>query len=191
MKTKIALAALLCAAFSSQSVDRMQLNSTIMINYGTVLEVGRTKIKSNAPSGAIMGGVIGAATSGKHHRGKHALEGVLAGGLLSAVLEGKREAFAYTISLANGAEVKVITEQSDIRVGDCVSFEQGRTTNVRRVSSVHCQAAPTHEVHQDPYVTSSASFDAAQCHSAKEQVLAAKTEAEVDLAVKKVSVFCD
>jgi hypothetical protein len=44
---------------------------------------------------------------------------------------------------------------------------------------------------QDSYVQSSAHFDAAQCNAAKQQVLAAKTEEEVDVAMKKTSIFCD
>ncbi|MFC4701309.1 hypothetical protein ACFO4O_14155 [Glaciecola siphonariae] len=190
MKTKAILLSALCLAFSAQAVDRNQLNSTISINYGEVIGVERGKIDSSAPGGAVMGGIVGAATSGKHHRGKHALEGALAGGILSAILDGSRDAYTYQISLVNGSEVKVTTEQSGIRVGDCVSFEQGRTTNVRRVPAVHCQHN-NHPVMQDAYVQSSASFDAAQCHNAKELVLQAKTEEAMDLAIKKVSVFCD
>jgi outer membrane lipoprotein SlyB len=190
MKFNVLALVLLCTACSSSAVDRNQLNSTITINYGEVIGVGKTKVDSSAPGGAMMGGVIGAATSGKHHRGKHALEGALAGGILSAILDGNRDAYSYEIELKNGSEVKVLTEQSGIRVGDCVSFEQGRTTNVRRVPDVHCDFH-NHPAMQDSYVQSSAHFDAAQCNAAKQQVLAAKTEEEVDVAMKKTSIFCD
>jgi outer membrane lipoprotein SlyB len=190
MKLQILALSLLCTACASNAIDRNQLNSTITINYGTVIDIGQTKVDSSAPGGAVMGGIVGAATSGKHHRGKHALEGALAGGILSAMLDGSRKAYSYEIELKNGSEVKVVTEQSGIRVGDCVSFEQGRTTNVRRVPSVHCEFHD-HPAMQGSYVKSSASFDAAQCDAAKQQVLAAKTEEDVDLAIKKTSVFCD
>lgn len=186
----IGLLTLLVACSGVQAIDRNQLNSSISINYGIVNVVERVSVKSEAPKGAVMGGILGAATSSKHKRGKHALEGALIGGLLSAIVEGKHKAYSYQIGLTNGQEVKVITEQGDIRQGDCVSFEQGRTSNVRRVSNVYCEHHQ-HEVMQDSYVVSSSHFDAAQCHAAKQQALEAQTEQLLDVAVKKVKIFCD
>jgi hypothetical protein len=52
-------------------------------------------------------------------------------------------AYTYTIGLVGGGTTKTITETGDIRVGDCVSLEQGATANVRRVSSAFCEPAPT------------------------------------------------
>ena len=172
------------------AVSRSSLNSSIDITYGIVEKVERTKIDSSAGKGAVMGGVIGAATSGHHHRTQHALTGALAAGILTAILEGKRDAYVYLIETVDGSEKKVITEQGDIREGDCVSVEEGSTTNVRRVPKVQCEHH-NHDVMSEPIVEAKAHEDAAECHAAKKMALKADTEDEVDIALKKVQVFCD
>jgi outer membrane lipoprotein SlyB len=76
----------LIVLFTSQSalaVNRSALNSSIDISYGNVERVEHTKIDSSAGKGAVMGGVIGAASSGHHYRTQHALTGALAGGHFS------------------------------------------------------------------------------------------------------------
>ena len=181
---------ILCMSQPAFAVSRSSLNSSIDINYGIVERVERTKIDSSAGKGAVMGGVIGAATSGHHHRAQHALTGALAAGILTAIIEGKRDAYVYLIETTDGGEKKIITEQGGIREGDCVSVEEGRTTNVRRVPGVHCEHHG-HDVMQEPIVEAKAHEGAAECHAAKQMALKADTEAEVDIALKKVQVFCD
>lgn len=170
-------------------VERSDMNYSIQINYGTVESVMPVKIDSNTGGGVVLGGLLGAATSGKHDQGKHAAEGALVGGLLTALTEGNRKAFSYQIAMNSGSALKIITEQGDIRQGDCVSVEQGKTSNVRRVSSTFC-TDPNHVALSHPMVTSDAQSAAAQCHAAKEVALQAKTEEDLDIAVKKVQIFC-
>jgi len=175
------------AAFA---VNSSAMHSSIDISYGVVKSIGQEKVNSKAAQGALMGGVVGAAAGGSHNRGKHALAGALAGGIISAILQGKREAYAYDILTTDGREKMVLTEQDDIRVGDCVSIEEGKTTNIRRVPPVHCEHRQ-HLVMSEPMVQSKAHGDAAECHAAKSIALKASTEEEMDLALKKVQVFCD
>jgi outer membrane lipoprotein SlyB len=47
----------------AQKVSRSQLNSSFDIRYGTVEVVERVKVKSSAPQGAVMGVLIGGATT--------------------------------------------------------------------------------------------------------------------------------
>ncbi|BFM20001.1 hypothetical protein [Gilvimarinus japonicus] len=185
----VAVACLLLSSCAN-GVSQSDLNYSININYGTVDAIDNVKIDSDAGSGAAMGGIVGAATSGHHNRGEHALEGAVAGGILAALLQGNRDAYSYQISLARGGTLKVITEQGDIRVGDCVSVEQGRTTNVRRVASVYCDSHGNAAL-QHPHVVSSAQEDAAECHTAKQIALKAETEEDIDLAIKRVRALCD
>ncbi len=175
---------------SAQKVSRSQLNSSFDIRYGTVELVERTKIKSNAPKGAVIGGLLGGVTSGHSHRGKHAVEGAVAGALLTAIIEGNRKAYQYTVDFDDGSVTKVIPETGDIREADCVAVELGQTANIRRVSAVHCEHKE-HEVMADPIVYASAQQDAAECHAAKEMALRASTEEAIDIAVKKVRIFCE
>ncbi|WP_041523706.1 hypothetical protein [Gilvimarinus agarilyticus] len=174
----------------ANGVNQSDMNYSININYGIVEAVNPVKVDSNAGGGAAMGGIIGAATSNHHKRGEHALVGAVAGGLLAAVMQGNREAYAYQINLASGGTLKVMTEQGDIRVGDCVSIEQGHTTNVRRVASVYCDSHGDDAL-QHPHVVSSAHEDAAECHTAKQIALKAETEEEIDIAIKRVRALCD
>ena len=174
----------------AQQVSRDQLGSSFEISYGTVSAVEKVKVQSEATKGAVTGGIIGGATSGHHHRGKHALTGAAAGALLTALLEGDRKAFQYTVELLNGNMTKIITETPGIAEGDCVSLELGQTANIRRVSSVHCEH-DSHEALAEPIVHAKRQSEAAECHAAKEMALQADTEEAVDIALKKVRVFCE
>lgn len=137
-----------------------------------------------------MGGVIGAATSGHKHRAKHAAEGAIAGALITAVLEGKHEAFQYTVNYEDGGATKVVTETKGIVEGDCVIVELGQTANIRRVSSVYCEDGG-HEALAEYDVHAEAHEEAAECHLAKEMAMKAETEEEINVALKKVRVFCE
>lgn len=181
---------ILSTSQSVLAVNSAYLNSVIDVNYGTVESVGRTKVDSKAGQGAVLGGLLGALTSGSHHRGKHALTGGLAGGVLSAILQGDRKAYSYLIQTVAGNERRVITEQSGIRVGDCVAIEEGKMTNLRRVPLVHCEHHQ-HKVMVEPMVHAKATEDAAECHTAKDMALKATTDDEIDIAMKKVKIFCD
>ena len=184
------LTALSVTSVSAQEVSRNQLGSSFEISYGTVSTVEKVKIESQAASGAVTGGIIGGVTSGHHHRGKHALTGAAAGALLTALLEGDRKAFQYTVELNNGNMTKIITETPGIVEGDCVTVELGQTANIRRVSSVHCEHT-AHEALAEPIVHAKRQSEAAECHAAKEMALQATTEEATDIALKKVRVFCE
>jgi outer membrane lipoprotein SlyB len=181
---------LFVATASAQTVSRSQLGSAFEIRYGTVERVDRVKVQSQASQGAVTGGLIGAATSGHHHRGKHALEGALAGALLTAILEGNRQAYQYTVDFDDGSITKVVIETGGIEEGDCVSVELGQTANIRRVSDVQCEHR-SHEALVEPIVYAKRQSEAAECHTAKEQALQATTEEATDIALKKVRVFCE
>ncbi len=165
--------------------------SLIQIDYGVVERVENVKLDSNMGKGVVAGGMIGAGTSGKHDRAKHAAEGAAAMAILTAIAEGKRKAHSYQIKLISGSVVKIVIENGGIDEGDCVSVEQGKTANIRRVSSVYCEEPEHESLHHHPHVHAAAYEDAAECHTAKEIALHAKTEKEVDLALKKVRAFCE
>lgn len=184
----IAIAGLSTVSFAAKKGDLTQ------IDYGVVEKVETVKVDSNIGKGVIAGGLLGAGTSGKHSsnhdKAKHAAEGAAAVAILAAIAEGKRKAHSYQVKLTSGSVVKLVSENKDITEGDCVSIEQGESANIRRVSSVYCEE-PEHEALHHPHVRAAAYEDAAECHTAKEMAMHAKTEKEVDIALKKVQVFCD
>jgi len=182
------LAGLSTVSFAAKKGDLTQ------IDYGVVEKVETVKVDSNMGKGAIAGGLIGAGTSGKHSsnhdKAKHAAEGAAVAALLTAIAEGKRKAHSYQVKLTSGSVVKLVSESKEIDEGDCVSIERGESSNIRRVSSVYCEE-PEHEALYHPHVRAAAYEDAAECHTAKEMAMHARTEKEVDIALKKVRVFCD
>lgn len=177
------------STFSVAQTDRNQMYSTIEIQYGVVDNVSRVKLKSNAGGNMLVGGMLGAATSGHKDRNKHALEGAAAAGLLTAIVEGSKKAYAYEVQENNGRRIKVITEHGGIAKGDCVSVENGKTTNIKRVSSVYCEDHE-HEALEHPHVKAKAVTEASECQMAKQIALDAKTDKELDMAMKKVRIFC-
>jgi hypothetical protein len=58
------------------------------------------------------------------------------------------------------------------------------------VSDSHC-----HPDHQDvlalPDVQAAAQTEAVECHNAKEVALAAETDEQLELAMKKIRIFCE
>lgn len=181
---------LLLLSLPALAVDSRDMNQSISISYGVVESVERKKVDSAAPGGAVLGGIIGAATSGHHHRGKHAAIGAVSGGVLTAILQGNRDAYAYQVKMVSGGEKQIMTEQNTAREGDCVAVEEGRLANIRRVSSAHCEHHD-HAATQGYLIHSKSQESAAECHVAKEAALQADTEEEMDIALKKVQIFCD
>jgi outer membrane lipoprotein SlyB len=174
-----------CAS-SGATVSRADMNQTISVEYGRVVTSEQVQLESSAVSNAVLGGIIGALVAGKGNRAGGAAIGAAIGGVGTAAAEGSNTAFAYTIELSDGGTKKVVTEQSNVNDGDCVSFEEGQHTNVRRVSETLCDGGLVH-----PEVRTSHSQAADACHEAKEQLIAAEGEAAVDEAVRKVKALCD
>ena len=182
----IALAALVGAALAmpSQAQSRRDKNQVISVAYGNVVGIERVKLKSDAGKGAAVGGLIGLLASGGKKRSKRAATGAAIGGLGTKVVQGSNEAFEYTVRLNGGQDIKMITDQTGMRMGDCVSVEQGRSGNIRRVSSAHCEA-------RDSRPTADHQQEADACATAKDAIAASTTDAEFELAVKKARVLCE
>ena len=161
------------------------------IQHGVVVKAERVDISENkAPSGALVGGTIGLITggsSGKRRRRNAAIGGV-AGGAIGAAGSTRQMGMMYTVEIAGGA-VKVVTDQTEIRMGDCVVVEEtGQGTNLRRVDPQVCNPAA-----QEVVAGLEGEFqeEAAECASARKELAAAKTDAEFDRALMKVDILCN
>ena len=157
--------------------------SAISIQYGVVQEVSTVSKDAKHAGGAVAGGVFGALISGPRHRplkimGSAAAGAAIQGAATSGMLR------LYTVSIVNGASIQVSTEQTDIRIGDCVRVEQGQHANIRRASTINCE--PPHSPPPAHHVSSSKN-----CEMAKNELSAAETDAAVDLAIKKVRTLCE
>lgn len=167
--------------------------TAIAIEYGRIAAVERVARPSNAPAGALLGGLIGLVASGGHHHHPAdqlaaMIAGAFVGGAVTAAAESAMPGWMYTVGLLDGRTVRVVTEQPDLRPGDCVAVETAQFTNLRRVSGALCEPPPPEP--DDAAVARTAQEDAARCSAAKEELLRARTAEEVDVAVRKVRVLC-
>ena len=161
------------------------------IQYGVVVKAERVNISENkAPSGALVGGTIGLVTggsSGKRRR-RNAAIGTVAGGALGAAGSTQQMGMMYTVEIAGGA-VKVVTDQTEIHMGDCVVVEEtSQGTNLRRVNPEVCNPAAAEVVAE---LQGEFQEEAAECASARKELAAAKTDAEFDRALMKVDILCN
>ncbi len=172
-----------CAS-NSGSARARQMN----IRYGEVNRVSRVQTPSAVPAGAVLGGFTGLVLGRNSNPGRQAAAGVggaVLGGLAASALEGDRRAYQYRIRYNNGSETDYITENGFFREGDCVSVERREHANLRRVSDALCESPPrTREVIQKR------EQEANQCHDAKDQVLEAVTQEEIEQAARKVRILC-
>ena len=173
-----------CASSGSPSARGYELR----VRYAEVTDIERVKLPSNAPTGAVVGGFTGLVLSRNSSGGKQVASGIggaILGGLATAALEGDRLGYSYRLRFADGGTSNFITEKGYLQMGDCVSVERGQYANIRRVASVLCadnQAVAADQKHVR---------EAEQCHEAKDQLLAASTEEQIETAARKVSILCE
>ncbi len=186
-RTVAVLATTLILAACASSGTAPARGYEIRIRYAEVIDVERVPLPSNAPAGAMVGGFTGLMIARNKSPGRQLATGVggaVLGGLATKALEGDRRGYGYKLRFANDEVSQFITEKGYLRVGDCVSVERGEYANIRRVASVLCQNGPAKTV-DDSHIK-----EAQQCHAAKDQLLVAATEQEIETAARKVSILC-
>ena len=180
-----AIGAGLVAILAMPAPVAAQVNS---VNYGrvTAVQPAPANASSSNNTGAMVGGMIGMA-SGSGQRGINRAARTAAGaGIGNAVGNSgnsSRPANFFTIRLVDGGDVRVLSDQRDIRVNDCVSVERGDFNNIRRVGSVFCETP------------SAAAFgdhrrEADQCLAARRDLETARGDA-FEQAVVRVRAVCD
>jgi len=158
------------------------------INYGVITAVQQVDIRNQGAqaTGAIVGGLLGAASGSGRSSSNQALRGLGGAAVGSRVggAAGSSTGFEYTV-LVNGTNtIRMVTEKGGLRVGDCVSVERGQFNNIRLASDARCEtttaAAPQRAV-----------SEADACASATQQLLEAQTDAEFDRAERRMRLLCD
>ena len=184
------VASIAALALAKEKVERVEKRKAIQVTFGQVISVEEEKEASQAGSGAVLGGIIGAAAT--HGKSKDKVKGAAAGALIGALLtrasEGSHKTWAVTLKRTDGSVVKVIQDHIDgIQEGGCVAFEEGVHANVRLVSQELCGSP---ELHKDPDIAAAIQQESDMCHAAKEALAAAKSQEEFDLAMQKIKVLC-
>lgn len=160
------------------------------VQFGTVRSVEEVPLQSDAAAGALVGGTIGlAASGGGRSTARNAILGAAIGGAATAAAEGPRTGTAYSVELLNGSTVRIISDQSEIRVGDCVAIERvGETSNIRREPPAYCASGNQQALRS---VQPQAEAAASRCEAAKEELVNAGTPEAVDTATRKVNLLCN
>lgn len=166
-----------------------RVGQSASVQFGVVQSTQEVTLDSNAAKGAIVGGTIGLLASGSGSRGRGAVTGAAVGGATTAASEGNRTGTQYTVQMSDGSSTRIVSDQREIKVNDCVAIERvGNSANIRRVSADYCDPANAEAVSM---VSDATASEAAHCQAAKVELAAAENDKAMDLAIRKVELLCD
>lgn len=163
------------------------------IRTGTVTQARAVDLNDgNALGGALVGGAVGAALTrskkGSSRRDRNALVGAVVGA--SAAGSKRRPGTIYTVAMPDGSTVQVATEQTEIKVDDCVHVEQtGNGTNIRRAAAAAC-TPDTRALLDEPDIAAELQEEAAECAVAKQELVDAGSDEAMERAIRKVQILC-
>ena len=182
---------LLCLLSSTAVAQRA--GQSVSIQYGVVTSVRQVDLKSNAvPGGALIGGALGlASASGKSsgRKARNSLIGAIAGGVIANTSRGDTRGMLYDVQMVSQGQVQIVSDQREIRIGDCVAVEQADgTSNIRRVSVAYCEPDNAAAVTS---VEGESRREAESCRLAKQELVDAATAQAVDLAARKIELLCN
>jgi hypothetical protein len=88
--------------------------------------------------------------------------------------------------------VRIVSDQTQIAVGDCVVVENAgsNNANIRRADPTVC-APEAQEVVASPEIQEEFMEEAEECVSAKRELAAAADDAAFDRALRKVEILCN
>lgn len=176
---------------SSGPAMAQKAGQSAKITTGIVAQRERVELQSEAGKGAVVGGTLGLLSAGGKSSGKKArntIIGAAAGGALSGAAQGDRSGMAYTVRTGTGSTIRVITNQTEVQVGDCVLVEEvNNTANIRRVTATMCEAESARAVTE---LQPSLNAEANECAQAKQQLVEVTNADDFDLARRKVEILC-
>lgn len=190
-RSSLLLAVVTSLAMSSAWPQRA--GQSVSIQYGKVAGAREVDLQSSAvPAGVLVGGTLGlASASGKSSskKARNAIIGAAATGAVAGAAQGRQTGVLYQVDLGQSGSIQVVSDQREIRTGDCVAVERtGDTANIRRVSTAYCDKANESAVRA---VAGEAAKDAEECAAAKQQLVEAKSPEDVDMASRKITLLCN
>ncbi len=177
----------------SSCANAQRAGQSSTIRAGEVTGVRTVDLRDgSAVGGALVGGAFGAALSGSssssRSRNRNAAIGALLGG--AAAGSQTRQGRIYSVTAVDGTVIQVATEQTEMRVGDCVYVEEsGGKTNIRRAPATACEPQ-SRELLSDADVESELQHEASLCFKAREELADAEDDTTFDRAVRKVKLLC-
>jgi len=194
MVKKIAQYSLALALLSGLSMTShaAKKGSNVTIRHGVVESAKQVQFQSSAAAGALVGGIIGYnmnTDKSKSKQLRRTTGAAILGGAARRSAEGDLTGMEYTVNITDGSVVKIATDQTQIHKGDCVAIEQsGENANIRRVDSTMCDKGSEQAIKQ---VEQEIQEEAQECIDAKQQMLSAETDAQIDIAIRKVKILCN
>jgi outer membrane lipoprotein SlyB len=165
------------------------------VSYGRITAVRQVNIENQGAqaAGTLVGGALGVASGSGQSRSNRALRGI-GGAAVGSRVAGAASGttgFEYTVLIGNQT-TRIVTEQSGLRVGDCVSVERGQWNNIRLAPDERCDAAAARPAAgtRAPAPAPEDVGAAAACEQAKQQLLDASTDAEFDRAERRMRLLC-
>lgn len=192
MKAEWLIAAAAFATLAACEATPQRVGQSTTVDFGIVKNAQPVRLDSNAAQGALIGGTLGLARargSTAQARAANTLVGAGMGGAIASTAQGSREGMAYTIAKLNGSTTRIVTDQREIREGDCVAVERsGRTANIRRTSDGYCDRANQAAVSD---VIGVAREQATRCAQAKQELIDASNDEEANLSARKIELLCN
>jgi hypothetical protein len=178
---------------ASPSAHAQKAGQSAKISVGVVTATERVNMQSDAAKSAVVGGIIGYHTTSSRRsssrKWRNAAIGAAALGAARRSGEGDLTGTLYTVELVGGSTMTIVSDQSEIRQGDCVTVEEVKgNANVRRVDPVMCEPETQDVVRE---VAGELQEEADECFEAKQELLAAENDKAVERAARKVKILCN
>ena len=189
----VCIAVVLCLLFAASGAFAQRAGQSATVRTGTVTAMKSVDLNDgNAIKGALVGGAFGAAltrsSKGSSRRDRNAAIGAVLGGAAQA--SKTRPGRVYTVTTNEGTMIQIATEQTEIRVDDCVFVEEaGGTANIRRAPVTACEPE-SQKVMQDAAIIEEMQEEASECAAAKQELVDADSDEAIDRAVRKVKLLC-
>ena len=190
----LTLAALTGVIVVTGSATAQRAGQTATIRHGIVVGLQRVDLKtSNAAKGALVGGAFGAAVTSKSSRSsstkwRNAAIGSAIGARAAA--SRRQTGRRYSVRINEGTVVQIVTDQTEILMGDCVLIEEaGGKANIRRVAATLCEPE-SEAVLKNSAIQEELQEEAAECGAAKEELGEAESDEQIDRAIRKIKILC-
>ena len=155
-----------------------------------VVDTAESVTLQNTGKGALAGAVIGYNAGSGNSSSKNRRRAMIGGSIGAAVgKSGTTPGMEYTVKMDDGSTTIIISDQVNLKAGDCVSVEQvGDMTNIREQDAAACNPEVKEALTdlQDELVE-----DASECAQVKQELLDAKTTEAVKIATAKARILCN
>ncbi len=182
-----------CVMVSVTGALAQRAGQMATIRYGTVVSMATVDLKvGNAAKGALVGGAFGAAlTKGSKSASKRRRNAAIGAVVGAGVAASKRKTGrSYSVRTIEGTVMQIVTEQTAIVIGDCVIVEEaGGRANIRRTALSACDVA-SQSLMNSPDIRAELQEEAAECSAAKNGLVNAESDAQMELAVRKIQILC-